>query len=96
MGDESTPTRALTSLTFRATSVRANVAFVQSPLPVGDVAFALHFDQSRDRALEFEGVVAGGVDLLGRRRGRGYQQGARLVEGVDQDAEAPGGVALVG
>src|SRR5690348_15198699 len=66
------------------------------PRAVGDVVLALHLDQPRDGAVELEGAVAGDIDLFGRHFGRGDQQGARLVEGVDQDVETPGHVTLLG
>ena len=65
-----------------------------SPRAVGDVFLALHFDEARDRALELEGAVAGGINFFGRHLGRGEQQGARLVKRIDQDIEPPRLVAL--
>src|SRR6266403_2826735 len=66
---------------------------VSPPRAVGDVVRALHLDQARDGTLELESAVAGDVDFVGRYFGRGDQQGARLVERVDQDVEASGLVA---
>src|SRR5207248_5334628 len=61
---------------------------------VREIVLALHFDEARDGALEFEGAVARDIDLLGRHLGRGHQQGARLVESIDQDMKALRLVAL--
>src|ERR1700756_2926969 len=55
---------------------------------VGVVLLALHFDQARDRAPELERAVAGGINFFRRHFGRDDQQRARLVERVDQNAEA--------
>src|SRR5262245_11669880 len=67
-----------------------------SARPVGDVTLALHFDQPRDRALELEGAVPGDIDFLRRHRGGSDQQGARLIEGIDQDIEPSRLIALSG
>src|SRR5215475_10551907 len=64
--------------------------------PVDDVILALHFDQPRDRALELEGPVSGDIDFFRRHLGRGDQQGACLVEGIDQNIEPPRLVAPSG
>jgi hypothetical protein len=63
---------------------------------VGDVLLALHLDQRRDGGAEREGAVSGNIDVFGPIFGRGDQQGARLVECVDQDVETPGRVAPFG
>src|SRR5467141_5288442 len=65
------------------------------PRAVGEVVLALHLDQPRDGAAELEGAVTGGIDFFGRHFGRRDQQGARLIERVDQDVEATGGVTLL-
>src|SRR5258708_643772 len=62
---------------------------------INDVLLALHFDQARDRAPELEGAVAGSINFFRRHFGRGDQQGARLVERVDEDVEASRLVALL-
>src|SRR5712692_3730016 len=54
------------------------------PRPIGGVVLALHLVEARDGAAEFETAVAVKVDLLRQHRGRGDEEGARLVERVDQ------------
>src|ERR1700730_1382617 len=67
-----------------------------APRAVCDVVLALLLDQPRDEAAEFESAVAGSIDCFGGHLGRGDQQGARLIEGVDQDVETPSHVTLPG
>src|SRR5262249_22651129 len=55
---------------------------------VGDVLLALHLHEARDGALEFEAAVAFDIDFLRRHLGGDDQQGARLIERIDQDMEA--------
>src|SRR5437763_7735995 len=55
---------------------------------VGEIVLALHLDKARCRALKFEGAVARDINLLGRHLGRSDEQGARLVQRIDQDVEA--------
>src|SRR5260370_35415239 len=61
--------------------------------PARQVIVALHLDQARDGALELEGAVAVGVELLRRRGGGADEVAVRLIERVDEDVEALGLVA---
>src|SRR5713226_442403 len=61
--------------------------------PARQVTVALHLDQARDGALELEGAVAVGVELLRRRGGGADEVAVRLIERVDEGVESRGLVA---
>src|SRR5215469_3539696 len=59
----------------------------------GDVIAALHLDETGDRALKLEAAVALDIELLRRRGGRADQIPMRLVERIDDNVEALGGIS---